>query len=202
MLYNYHLTCFLISVPALYCLPDGKLGMEVAFVGYSNSGKSSAINAVTYQKKLTKVSKMPGCTQLINLFEINPGVRLMDFPGYGYAKGKKKGKNYWHDVICKYIKKRENLRGLILMMDIRHPIKDLDQKTIEVALSLDIPICALLSKSDKISRNVLQVTYKKIMQDMKTMFEKHIQVEPFSVVKKYGIKPLQSTLNNWFRQSK
>ncbi|URJ31763.1 ribosome biogenesis GTP-binding protein YihA/YsxC [Blochmannia endosymbiont of Camponotus modoc] len=199
MIYDYHVTYFLISVPAVYCLPNEKIGMEVAFVGYSNSGKSSAINALTYQKKLTKVSKTPGCTQLINLFEVSPGIRLIDFPGYGYAKKTKKRKNYWHDVICEYLKKRENLKGLILMMDIRHPIKDLDQKTIESALSVDVPIFTLLSKSDKISRNILQVTSKKIMHDMQMMFETHIQAEPFSVVKKYGIHSLKRVLDNWLR---
>ncbi|AAZ41242.1 Probable GTP-binding protein [Candidatus Blochmanniella pennsylvanica str. BPEN] len=199
MIHDYHITHFLISVPAVYCLPNEKIGMEVAFVGYSNSGKSSAINALTYQKKLTKVSKTPGCTQLINLFEVSPGIRLIDFPGYGYAKKTKKRKNYWHDVICEYLKKRKNLKGLILMMDIRHPIKDLDQKTIESALSVDVPVFTLLSKSDKISRNILQVTSKKIIHDMKMMFETHIQVEPFSVVKKYGIHSLKRVLNNWLR---
>ncbi|URJ25883.1 ribosome biogenesis GTP-binding protein YihA/YsxC [Blochmannia endosymbiont of Camponotus sp.] len=201
MIYNYHVTYFLISVPAVCCLPNEKMGMEVAFVGYSNSGKSSAINALTYQKKLTKVSKTPGCTQLINLFEVSPGIRLIDFPGYGYyvTHQTKKRKNYWHDVICEYLKKRENLKGLILMMDIRHPIKDLDQKTIERALSVGVPVFTLLSKADKISRNVLQVTSKKIIRDMKMMFETHIQVEPFSVVKKYGILSLRRVLNNWLK---
>ncbi|URJ27794.1 ribosome biogenesis GTP-binding protein YihA/YsxC [Candidatus Blochmanniella camponoti] len=199
MIYDYHVTYFLVSVPSVYCLPNEKIGMEVAFVGYSNSGKSSAINALTYQKKLTKVSKTPGCTQLINLFEVSPSIRLIDFPGYGYAKKTKKSKNYWHDVICKYLKKRENLKGLILIMDIRHPIKDLDQKIIESALSVDVPIYTLLSKSDKISKNILQVTSKKIIHDMQMMFEKHIQVEPFSVVKKYGIQSLKRVLNNWLR---
>lgn len=199
MIHDYHVAYFLISVPAVYCLPNEKIGMEVAFVGYSNSGKSSAINALTYQKKLTKVSKTPGCTQLINLFEVSPGIRLIDFPGYGYSKKTKKRKNYWHDVICKYLKKRENLKGLILMMDIRHPIKDLDQKTIESALSVDVPIFTLLSKSDKISKNILQVTSKKIMHDMQMMFETHIQAEPFSVVKKYGIHSLKKVLDNWLR---
>ncbi|URJ23238.1 ribosome biogenesis GTP-binding protein YihA/YsxC [Blochmannia endosymbiont of Camponotus sp. C-003] len=199
MTYNYRVAYFLISVPAVYCLPNETTSMEVAFVGYSNSGKSSAINALTYQKKLTKVSKTPGCTQLINLFEISPGIRLIDFPGYGYSKKSKKRRNYWHDAICEYLKKRENLRGLILIMDIRYPIKDLDQKTIESALSLNVPIFALLSKSDKISRNILQITYKKIKQDMQMIFETHIQVEPFSVVRKYGIKSLKKVLNNWLK---
>ncbi|WP_159715008.1 ribosome biogenesis GTP-binding protein YihA/YsxC [Blochmannia endosymbiont of Camponotus nipponensis] len=199
MTYNYYATRFLISVPKIYCLPDEKIGMEVAFVGYSNSGKSSTINALTYQKKLTKVSKIPGCTQLINLFEVSPGIRLIDFPGYGYAKGVKNRKNYWHEAICEYLKKRENLKGLILIMDIRHPIKKLDKETIKNALSMNIPIFTLLNKSDKISKYILQITSQKILQDMKIIFTTCIQAEPFSALKKYGIESLKKTLNNWLK---
>ncbi|URJ31300.1 ribosome biogenesis GTP-binding protein YihA/YsxC [Blochmannia endosymbiont of Camponotus sp.] len=199
MKYNYHVTYFLVSVPEICKLPDGKMGMEVAFVGYSNSGKSSVINALTYQKKLTKVSKTPGCTKLINLFEVKPGIRLIDFPGYGYAKGINIRKNYWHDVVCEYLKKRENLKGLILIMDIRHPIKDLDQKMVESAISMKVPVFTLLSKSDKISRNILKVTTKKMIQDMNIKFATCIQVAPFSAVKKHGIELLKITLNHWLK---
>ncbi|WHL25093.1 MAG: ribosome biogenesis GTP-binding protein YihA/YsxC [Candidatus Blochmannia vicinus] len=199
MKYNYHITYFLVSVPEICKLPNGKTGMEVAFVGYSNSGKSSAINALTYQKKLTKVSKTPGCTKLINLFEIKPGIRLIDFPGYGYVKDINISKNYWNDVACEYLEKRENLKGLILIMDIRHPIKNLDQKIIDRALSMKIPVFALLNKSDKVSRNILKVITQKVMQDMKIKFTTCIQVSPFSAVKKSGIELLKITLNNWLK---
>ncbi|URJ30551.1 ribosome biogenesis GTP-binding protein YihA/YsxC [Candidatus Blochmannia vicinus (nom. nud.)] len=200
MKYNYHITYFLVSVPGICKLPDGKMGMEVAFVGYSNSGKSSVINALTYQKKLTKVSKTPGCTKLINLFEVKPGIRLIDFPGYGYARGITIRKNYWHDVACKYLEKRENLKGLILIMDIRRPIKNLDQKIIESALSMKVPVFTLLNKSDKISRNILKVTTQKMIHDMNIRFTTScIQVAPFSAVKKHGIELLKITLNHWLK---
>ncbi|WP_331828545.1 ribosome biogenesis GTP-binding protein YihA/YsxC [Candidatus Blochmannia sp. SNP] len=199
MKYNYHSTYFLVSVPEICKLPNGKIGMEVAFVGYSNSGKSSAINALTYQKKLTKVSKTPGCTKLINLFEVKPGIRLIDFPGYGYTKDINMRKNCWHDIVCEYLEKRKNLKGLILIMDIRYPVKNLDQKIIESALSMKVPIFTLLSKSDKVSRSILKVTTQKVAQDMKIKGTTCIQVVPFSTVKKHGIELLKITLNNWFK---
>ena len=131
-------------------LPDD--GCEVAFAGRSNSGKSSALNAITGFKKLAITSKTPGRTQQIVFFEVKPQVRLVDLPGYGYAKVPKQLREHWAQTIERYFSERQSLRGLILTMDIRHPFKALDQQLLVWCATADVPAHVLLTKSDKLSK--------------------------------------------------
>jgi len=125
--YNYHMTHFVMSAPDIRHLPSDE-GIEVAFAGRSNAGKSSALNTLTQQKALARISKTPGRTQLINLFEVEPGIRLVDLPGYGYAQVPEEMKIKWQRSLGEYLQMRNSLKGLIVLMDIRHPLKDLDRK--------------------------------------------------------------------------
>jgi GTP-binding protein len=125
-------------------------GVEIAFAGRSNSGKSSAINAITGRRGLARTSKTPGRTQLINFFELEPGRRLVDLPGYGYAKVSEATRQYWRELIGAYFAGRRSLRGVVLIMDARHPLRDLDRQLL--AHTRGLPVHVLLTKADKMSR--------------------------------------------------
>src|SRR5262245_28516753 len=129
--------------------PDDS-GVEVVFAGRSNCGKSSAINAITGRRALARTSRTPGRTQLINFFELEPDRRLVDLPGYGYAKVSEDMRRYWRELIGAYFSGRSSLAGVVLIMDARHPLKDLDWQMLEHAHGL--PLHVLLSKADKLSR--------------------------------------------------
>jgi GTP-binding protein len=136
-------------------LPDE--GAEVAFAGRSNAGKSSAINCLAQQKSLCKTSKTPGRTQLINFFEVAEDKRLVDLPGYGFAKVSKHLRNHWDQVLSGFLLQREALRGLVIVVDIRRGISDLDQALIHM-MDDKLPLHILLTKSDKLSRNGVRQT--------------------------------------------
>ena len=121
----YHRARYLTSAPRLRDAPPDN-GHEVAFAGRSNAGKSSAINAITRQKNLARTSKTPGRTQLLNFFELDTGRRLVDLPGYGYAKVPEAVQRQWGDAMAEYVNQRHSLRGLFLLMDIRHPLTEVD----------------------------------------------------------------------------
>lgn len=125
---------------------------EVAFVGRSNSGKSSAINAITGDKKLARVSKTPGRTQLVNFFEVAPGRRVVDLPGYGFAKVAPSVREHWRGLIDAYLRRRPNLKGLCVTLDIRRGVTEGDELMLEWARRLELPVLALLTKADKLSR--------------------------------------------------
>ncbi len=129
---NFRTAQFLISAPSLQQCPPEK-GAEVAFVGRSNSGKSSAINALTQNKNLARTSKTPGRTQLINFFQLHnsPTLRLVDLPGYGYAKVSQEMKKTWQEYLSQYLNERQCLKGLVLIMDIRHPLQEIDTSLID-----------------------------------------------------------------------
>lgn len=126
---------------------------EVAFVGRSNSGKSSAINVITGARKLARVSKTPGRTQLVNFFELGAERRIVDLPGYGFAKVSPSVRRGWRDLLEAYLGRRANLRGLVVTLDIRRGVTDLDRTMLEWAESLGLPLLLLLTKADKVSRN-------------------------------------------------
>ncbi|GAL07793.1 GTP-binding protein EngB [Photobacterium aphoticum] len=126
---NYRNTKFITSAPSIRQLPTDA-GVEIAFAGRSNAGKSSALNRITDQKNLARTSKTPGRTQLINMFEVVPGCNLIDLPGYGFAQVPLEMKLKWQESLGEYLQKRECLEGLVVLMDIRHPLKDLDQQMI------------------------------------------------------------------------
>jgi len=173
-------------------------GVEIAFVGYSNSGKSSAINALTNQKKLSRFSKTPGRTQLINFFEIVSGFRIVDLPGYGYAKVPLLVREKWQRKIYYYLEKRDQIKGLVLLMDIRHPLKTLDQKIINIATSKKISVFVLLNKCDKMKEVQQKIQLNKVYEKLYTLFNS-FEIELFSSVKKIGIKKLQLKLDHWYK---
>ena len=149
---NYHKARFLTSAANISQLPEDS-GVEIAFAGRSNAGKSTALNALTNQKSLARTSKTPGRTQLINLFEVEPQCKLVDLPGYGYAAVPEQMKLQWQKSLAEYLQKRECLQGVVILMDIRHPLKDLDQQMIEWAVASDLPVLLLLTKADKLSQS-------------------------------------------------
>ena len=134
---------------------------EIAFVGASNAGKSSAINAISNQKKLAKTSKTPGKTKLFNFFKTELGY-IVDFPGYGYSKVSKSQKKDWAKELPKYFSSRENLIGAVLFTDIRNPMRELDLTMFEMLATYDLPILIVLTKTDKVSKDEAETVYKKI----------------------------------------
>lgn len=193
---NYHKTHFLTSAPNIRSIPEDT-GIEIAFAGRSNAGKSTALNALTNQKNLARTSKTPGRTQLINLFEVEPNYKLVDLPGYGYAAVPEQMKIQWQKSLGEYLQKRECLSGLVVLMDIRHPLKDLDQQMIEWAVSADLPILLLLTKADKLSQSARSKQVKMVREAI-LPFQGDIQVEAFSVQNKIGIDKLAAKLDFWF----
>lgn len=195
---NYARTHFILSAPDISHLPIDS-GVEVAFAGRSNAGKSSALNTLTNQKSLARTSKTPGRTQLINLFEVEENCRLVDLPGYGYAQVPEAIKRKWQKSLGEYLQKRESLKGLIVLMDVRHPLKDLDQQMIEWAVSVDIPVMLLLTKADKLASGALKKQVNMVKEAI-LPFQGDIAVAPFSSPKRIGLEPLKQKLDQWFSQ--
>jgi GTP-binding protein len=137
-------------------------GVEVAFAGRSNAGKSSALNAITGRKDLARTSKTPGRTQLINFFALNERQRLADLPGYGFAKVPEKMRIHWRQLMERYVESRASLGGIILVMDSRHPLTEFDQQMLEWTGAQDLPTHLLLTKADKLSRGASMSTLKKV----------------------------------------
>jgi GTP-binding protein len=192
------MTHFVMSAPDIRHLPSDA-GIEVAFAGRSNAGKSSALNTLTQQKSLARTSKTPGRTQLINLFEVKPGIRLVDLPGYGYAEVPEEMKRKWQRALGEYLQMRNSLKGLVVLMDIRHPLKDLDQQMIQWAVDVGTPVMLLLTKADKLASGARQAQIKMVREAVKE-FMGDIQVEAFSSPKKMGVDKLSDKLNTWFSE--
>ena len=191
---------FLISAPDIRHLDKHlppESGIEVAFAGRSNAGKSSALNRLTRQKSLARTSKTPGRTQLINVFEVEEGKRLIDLPGYGFAKVPLEMKLKWQKSLGEYLQNRESLKGLVVLMDIRHPFKDLDQQLIDWALDADIPVLALLTKADKLKSGARKAALLKMRAEAKN-FDGEIQVELFSSLKGIGVDVLERKIADWY----
>lgn len=193
---HYQKAKFLLSVAKLTQLPPDE-GREVAFVGRSNAGKSSVLNQLTNNKSLARVSKTPGRTQHINLFTLDNTRRLADLPGYGFAKVPLAVKQQWQETLAAYLQSRECLKGLILVMDIRHPLKEFDQNMLEWSNECGLPVHILLNKADKLSNNQIKQT-EHIVQAAVDAFETKITFQTFSALKGIGIKGLRDVLNQWF----
>ena len=178
---NFNKTKFIKSASNISESPDD-IGAEVAFVGRSNSGKSSAINVITNQKNLARISKTPGRTQLINFFEIEEMQRLVDLPGYGYAKTSKKQQKEWGFMISEYVKYRQTLRGIILIIDIRRGIMELDHAFLDFYLPLNKPLHILLTKSDKLKKQAC----RKSFDSVRSIVDSVASVQLFSSLKKSG----------------
>ena len=192
---NLNRATFTISAPDIRRLPEDS-GIEVAFAGRSNAGKSSALNTLTNQKSLARTSKTPGRTQLINVFEIAPEQRLIDLPGYGFAKVPLEMKKKWQKALGEYLEKRESLQGLVVLMDIRHPLKDLDRDLIEWAVDSDLPVLALLTKSDKLSQGKASAEVLKVKKQLKAL-NANIKVQAFSSLKRTGVDQATQVISNW-----
>nr|WP_308569229.1 ribosome biogenesis GTP-binding protein YihA/YsxC [uncultured Providencia sp.] len=194
--HNYQMAKFVISAPDIRHLPKDT-GIEVAFAGRSNAGKSSALNALTQQKSLARTSKTPGRTQLINLFEVEEGVRLVDLPGYGYAEVPEEMKRKWQQALGEYLQKRECIKGLVVLMDIRHPLKDLDMQMIEWSVAMNVPVLILLTKADKLASGARKKQLIEVRQALAPL-EGDIEVEYFSALKKIGVDKLRIKLDSWY----
>ncbi|MDC0052699.1 ribosome biogenesis GTP-binding protein YihA/YsxC [Gammaproteobacteria bacterium] len=189
---------FITSAPSLKQCPDD-VGCEVAFAGRSNAGKSSAINTLTRNKNLARTSKTPGRTQMINFFQLGEGQRLVDLPGYGYAKVPVAMKAQWDRHMAEYLQARKSLGGLILLMDIRHPLQDYDQQMLNWAAQAGLPVHILLTKSDKLKRGPAQSTLLKVDSFLREMDPgiTLLTVQTFSSLKKLGLPELEAQLNHW-----
>lgn len=192
----YNQTVFLKSAAKVSQLPEDT-GFEVAFAGRSNAGKSSALNCLTGIRNLARTSKTPGRTQLINLFTIkDEHHRLVDLPGYGYAKVSEKIKLEWQKHLAHYLEVRKSLKGLVLLMDIRHPLKDLDQQMMNWSVTRNLPVHVLLTKADKLSKNQAQQALL-MVQHYTNHFQPLVTVQTFSSLKRQGLDLLIAQINQW-----
>lgn len=193
---NYQKAEFLLSVANLSQLPPDH-GIEVAIVGRSNAGKSSVLNQLTQNKNLARVSKTPGRTQHINLFGLDKTRRIADLPGYGYAQVPMEIKLKWQQTLAAYLQKRSCLKGLILVMDIRHPLKEFDKQMLNWCHECDLPVHLLLNKADKLSTSAIKKTENEVKKAIE-VYENPISLQAFSALKGAGIKELREVLDRWF----
>jgi GTP-binding protein len=201
-IYDFKQAKFYDTVNDLDKLPDiSKL--EIAIVGRSNAGKSSLLNTLTNQNKLAFTSKTPGRTQHINYFTIDKSenIFLVDLPGYGYAKVPESIRKHWILLLGNYLKNRQQLAGLVLIMDVRHPLKDLDLHMIEFFRIRNLPIHIVLSKADKISKSENINTINKVKERLGIINLSNYTIQLFSSLKKNGVNDLVAVLNSWLVKS-
>lgn len=186
---------YLTSATNMQQLPPDE-GAEVAFIGRSNAGKSSAINKITNIKQLARTSQSPGRTQMINFFDIDDRHRLVDLPGYGFAKVPIAVKERWQKTTCDYLEQRQSLMGLVLVMDIRHPLKELDQQMIAWTASCGVPLHILLTKSDKLKAGATRKTQMSVEKDL-AIYGDAVSVQVFSSLKGVGVDQARQVLTGW-----
>jgi GTP-binding protein len=185
---------FLLSVPQPQQAPPD-IGYEVAFAGRSNAGKSSALNALTQRKSLARTSKTPGRTQHLVFFELDGERRLVDLPGYGFAKVPEKIRRQWGLAMEQYFIERQSLRGLILLMDVRHPLTDFDKQMLQWCQHANMPVHILLTKADKLKRGPAMSSLLKVQ---KALAEQHnVSVQLFSALKHTGVEQAREILDSW-----
>ena len=191
---NFRSASFLMSASRLkQCPPD--TGAEVAFAGRSNAGKSSAINALTRNSRLARTSKTPGRTQLLNFFGLNiEDVRLVDLPGYGYAKVPLAMQREWQKHLNDYLENRDCLAGIVLVMDIRHPLREFDLMIINWCIASELPLHILLTKSDKLKRNAMTNALRDVRKALPEHPEGLISLQSFSASKGDGLPELERQL--------
>ncbi len=192
---NLNQATFTTSAPKLSRCPKESIA-EVAFAGRSNAGKSSALNRLTGIKSLARTSKTPGRTQLINYFALDEQHYLVDLPGYGFAKVPVKVRQEWEKNLGEYLQRREALKGLIILMDIRHPMTDNDRQMVEWSYYIDLPIHILLTKADKLKRGAAMATLHKVQKVLKTEFPE-ITAQIFSSTKGDGVDEAQQKIVHW-----
>ena len=192
----YHQAKFINSAPRLKDAPPD-LGMEIAFAGRSNAGKSSAINTLVQQTALARVSKTPGRTQLLNFFEIDAKRKLVDLPGYGYAKVPPSIKKEWQQMMESYLKNRQALCGIVLVMDIRHPLTEFDWQMVEWCEHSKLPLHILLTKADKLNFGAAKNTLLQVQKDL-SQADIVVTLQLFSALNKIGINDVHQILDEWF----
>ncbi|AYC30937.1 YihA family ribosome biogenesis GTP-binding protein [Pseudomonas cavernae] len=188
---------FLISAAKVDQCPDDS-GLEVAFAGRSNAGKSSALNTLTHAN-LARTSKTPGRTQLLNFFRLDDERRLVDLPGYGYAKVPIPLKQHWQRHLEAYLGSRESLAGLILLMDIRHPLTEFDCMMLDWSVASGMPMHILLTKADKLAFGAAKNALLKVRQDLHRGWGEAASLQLFSAPKRLGIDEAQTVLARWLQ---
>ena len=184
---------FLKSAPKMAHLPPDS-GYEVAFLGRSNAGKSSAINAVTGQKSLARTSRTPGRTAALNLFSFDDERRLVDVPGFGFAKVSASMRVSWSNLINSYVEQRACLRGVVLVMDIRHPLQPQECQLIDWSIAANLPIHIILTKADKLSKHGAKLVEQRVRQQI----DPAITVGLFSAKDRVGVSALREHLGRWY----
>ena len=174
------------------------IGSEVAFVGKSNAGKSTAINSITNRNSLAKTSKTPGRTQLINFFKINDNSRFVDLPGYGFAKASKEKQKSWNRLVTDYIKYRQSLKGVVLIIDIRRGFGEMDLMFLDFYLPLNKRLHILLTKADKLSKQKQSL----ILNEAREIYGSIATIQIFSGTKKIGISEAQDQVTKFLENTK
>lgn len=192
---NLNQATFTTSAPKLSRCPKESVA-EVAFAGRSNAGKSSALNRLTNIKSLARTSKTPGRTQLINYFALDEAHYLVDLPGYGFAKVPTKVRQEWERHLGQYLREREALKGLIVLMDIRHPMTDNDRQMVEWSRHVDLPIHILLTKADKLKRGAAMAALHKVQGILDREFPE-VTVQIFSATKGMGVDEARTQIIDW-----
>lgn len=195
---NFSQATFITSAPSLQECPS-EIGWEIAFAGRSNAGKSSALNCLT-KNGIAKTSKTPGRTQLINFFRIQEDVSLVDLPGYGFAKVPLAVRQKWQKNLKEYLLDRRNLLGLVLVMDIRRPLTDLDWQLLTLVADRKLKIHLLLTKEDKLKFGAIKSTLMNVATQIKRS-NIEASIQSFSSLKKQGIEEAKQTIINWINQA-
>ncbi len=189
---HYPEACFIKSANALsQFVPD--IGAEVAVAGRSNAGKSSAINVIVNQRQFARTSKTPGRTQLVNFFSLREDQRLIDLPGYGFAKVPTRTRAHWRDLIADYFESRQSLRGLFLIIDIRRQITDFDQLMLKFAEQVSLPTHVLLTKTDKLKRGQAATALLEVRRDLADV----ATVQHFSALSRLGEDEARAKLDEF-----
>jgi len=191
----YQRACFVTAAAEMARMPPDH-GREVAFAGRSNAGKSSAINTICHQRQLARTSKTPGRTQQVVFFALDETRRLVDLPGYGYAKVSEAVKLRWQRLMASYLQQRKSLAGLVVVMDIRHPLTAFDLQLIEWGRRADLELLLLLTKSDKLKQGAARAQSDRVTKAVATA-GRRIRVERFSAQTRSGIAPVQRLLDRW-----
>ena len=192
---DYRHARYLLSAVKLEQSPPDD-GAEVAFAGRSNAGKSSALNALTGRRGLARTSKTPGRTQAINYFAIDGRRRLVDLPGYGFARVPEAIKRQWGVTMSRYLGERRSLRGLILLMDVRHPLNTHDRQMLDWAFHADLPVHVLLTKADKLKRGAASASLLKVRGELAS-YDGRVTAQLFSALKNQGLDQAREVLDAW-----
>jgi GTP-binding protein len=192
---HYQQTYFILGTPDARQVPPDT-GVEIAFAGRSNAGKSSALNVITGRRSLARISKAPGRTREINFFGVDDDRRLVDLPGYGYAKVARSVKVQWQKNISRYLETRKSLGGVVLLMDVRHPLKDIDRQVLGWCHAAGLPTHVLLTKADKLKRGPAKNALLEVRKQLAALHP-DASVQLFSSLNRDGVEQVQAVLDDW-----